>query len=118
MRRQKSAAAVLGLCLILSLAGCAGANFTPASSVHYPPWGDLVQVFDRPPPVAYLRIGMLNIEGGWADSETEMLETLKSAASKQGANAIVLLGGRQVVDHNLFGMPEYAMAAMAIRTVR
>jgi hypothetical protein len=118
MKRRQLAAAVLSLCLIGSLAGCVGAEFNPTSNVQYPPWGDLVQVYDKAPPVAYLRIGMLNIHGGWTTTETEMIETLKSAAGRQGANAIVLLGGRQFVDRNMFGMPEYAMSAMAIRTVR
>jgi hypothetical protein len=118
MRRRYFTAAVFGLCLIGSLAGCAGATFTPTSNAHYPAWGDLVQIYDKPPPVAYLRIGMLSISGGWSASQDEMIETLKSAAGRQGANAIVLLGDRQLVDRNIFGMPEYSMSALAIRTVR
>jgi hypothetical protein len=112
--RRAAAAAILGLVL----AGCSGADFTPTSNTHYLAWGDLVQVFDKPPPVYYIRIGMLTVHGGWSDTEASMIETLKSAAARQGANAIVLVSSRQLVGHNMVAMPEYDMTAMAIRTVR
>ncbi len=112
--RHVAAAAILAL----FLAGCSSADLVPTSSTHYPPWGGLVQVFDQPPPVNYIRLGMLTAHGGWADSETAMIETLKSAASKVGANAIVLVGDRELVGRNILAMPEYDMTAVAIRTVR
>lgn len=112
--RHTAAAAILAL----SLGGCASADFVPAGNAHYQAWGDLVQVFDRPPPVNYIRIGMLTVHGGWSDSEAGMIETLKSAAARQGANAIVLVGGRQMVGRSMLAMPEYDMSAVAIRTVR
>ena len=112
--RHVAAAAILGLVL----AGCSGTDFTPTGNTHYRPWGDLVQVFDKPPPVYYIRLGMLTVHGGWSDTETGMIETLKSAAAKQGANAIVLVGERELVGHNMLAMPQYDLTAMAIRTVR
>lgn len=115
MKRRLAAAAVI---LALSLAGCSGTDFAPSTGLHYGPWTDLVQVFDRPPPVNYIRIGTLTVHGGWADTETGMIETLKAAAARQGANAIVLLGNRELVGRNMLAMPEYDMSAMAIRTVR
>jgi len=112
--RHAAAAAILAL----SLAGCSGADFVPTGNAHYQAWGDLVQVFDKPPPVNYVRIGMLTVRGSWSETETGMIETLKSAAARQGANAIVLVGGRQLVGRNILAMPEYEMSAVAIRTVR
>ena len=102
----------------LFLAGCADTDFVPMSTAHYRPWGDIVQVFDRPPPVNYIRLGMVTAHGGWTDTETEMIEVLKSSAAKVGANAIVLLSSRQFEGRNMVGMPQYDMTAMAIRTVR
>ena len=112
--RRAAAAAILGL----FLAGCSGTDFSSTSNTHYRAWGDLVQVFDQPPPIYYIRIGMVTVHGGWSDTEAAMIETLKSAAAKQGANAIVLMGSPQLVGHNLLVMPEYDLTAMAIRTVR
>jgi hypothetical protein len=104
--------------LALSLAGCANTNFTPTSNARYRPWGDLVQVTDKPPPVNYIRLGIITAHGGWSDSETELIEVLKASAAMQGANVIVLLGGRQPAGHNMFFLPQYDMSAMAVRTVR
>ena len=112
--RHAAAAAILALFLV----GCSGTDFVPNSNVQYRPWGDLVQVFDRPPPVNYIRIGMLTVHGGVADTQAGMMETLKSAAARQGANAIVLMGDRELQGRNLLLMPQYDMTAMAIRTVR
>ena len=114
MNRRHIAAAILGLVL----AGCTGTDFTSTSNARYQAWGDLVQVFDKPPPIYYVRLGMVTVHGGWSDTETEMIETLKSAAAKQGANAIVLMGQPQLMGHNLLVMPQYDLTAMAIRTVR
>jgi len=112
--RHVAAAAILAL----FLAGCGSTDLVPTGNTHYPPWGGLVQVLDKPPAVNYIRLGMLTAHGGWADTETAMIETLKSAAAKVGANAVVLLGDRQLEGRNMLFMPEYDMTAMAIRTVR
>jgi hypothetical protein len=112
--RYIAAAAILAL----SLAGFSGADFVPTSDAHYRAWGDFVQVYDKPPPVNYLRLGIVTAHGGWADSETGMIELLKSTAAKAGANAIVLLSARQLQGHDMLFMPQYDMTAMAIRTVR
>lgn len=112
--RHVAAAAILALCL----AGCADSDFAPSSNLHFRVWAGPVQVLDKPPPLNYIRIGMLTAHGGWSDSEAGMIETLKSAAAKVGANAIVLLGDRQPEGRNLLLMPQYSLSAMAIRTVR
>src|ERR1700684_4288580 len=104
--------------LSLSLPGCANADFTATSNAHYRPWGDLVQVTDKPPPVNYIRLGIVTAHGGWSDSETELIEVLKASAAREGANVIVLLGGRQPAGRHMFFLPQYDMSAMAIRTVR
>ncbi len=112
--RHAAAAAILAL----FLAGCSGAEFSPNSNVRYQAWGGLVEVLDKPPPVNYIRIGMITVHGGVADTRAGMIETLKSAAARQGANAIVLMGDRELEGRNLLLMPQYDMTAMAVRTVR
>ncbi|MDE2228792.1 MAG: hypothetical protein KGL11_07100 [Alphaproteobacteria bacterium] len=106
-------------CLVLAFAaaGCGRTDFYPSSTAYYRPWTGVIQVVDRPP-AQYVQLGVVVAHGGTAATEESLIEQLKERAAGMGANVIVVTQRKAPVGHNVFGMPDYEMSALAVRTVR
>lgn len=112
-------AALRAACAALALAatGCDHTDYYPATNVYYRPWNGIVQVVHRPPP-AYIQLGVVVARGGSAATEGSLTEQLKERAGGIGANVIIVTQDKTVTGHDIFGMPQYEMSGLAIRTVR
>lgn len=102
---------------MLTVAACERTDFYPASSGYYKPWTGVVQVARQPPP-KYIELGVVVAHGGSAATEQSLIEQLKERAAGVGATAVIVTQDKTVAGHDIFGMPQYEMSGLAIRTVR
>ena len=116
-RPRRAALGLFCAALTLATAACDRTDFYPASNAYYKPWTGVIQVTRRPPP-AYIQLGVVVAHGSAAATEGSLLQQLKERAAGMGANVIVVTQDRTVSGHDIFGMPQYEMSALAIRTVR
>lgn len=107
------------VCLAVTFAAtaCDHTDYYPATPTYYRPWTGIVQVVRQPPPV-YIQLGVVVAHGGSAATEASLLQQLKERAAGMGANVIIVTQQRTVTGHDMLGMPQYEMSALAIRTVR
>lgn len=105
------------MALALGVAGCDHTEYYPATNVYYRPWAGIIQVVRQPPP-NYIQLGVVVAHGGPTATDQSLLQQLKDRAAGFGATAIVVTQDKTVTGHDLFGMPQYTMSAVAIRTVR
>ncbi|GEM_PF-6494537 len=117
MRWRRATTGLAGAILALVLAGCDHTDYYPSTAAYYRPWTGLVQVVRQPPP-AYIQLGVVVAHGGSAATEESLVEQLKERAAGVGATAIVITQDKTVSGHDVLGMPQYSMSAIAIRTVR
>lgn len=103
--------------LTLTTAACDRTDFYPATNAYYRPWGGIVQVTRRAPP-AYVQLGVVVAHGSSAATEGALIEQMKERAAGMGANVIIVTQERTVSGHDIFGMPQYEMGGLAVRTVR
>ncbi len=112
--------AVLGLtcaALALAMAACSHTDYYPSSNVYYKPWTGVIQVTRRAPPV-YIQLGVVVAHGSPTATEHSLLQQLKERAAGLGANVIIVTQEKTVTGHDIFGMPQYEMSALAVRTER
>lgn len=112
----------IGLCvgcagLVLAVAACERTDFYPASNVYYKPWTGVVQVARQPPP-KYIELGVVVAHGDSAATDRSLTQQLKERAAGIGATAVIVTQDKTVTGHDVFGMPQYEMSGLAIRTVR
>jgi hypothetical protein len=112
-------AALRAACAALALAAtaCDRTDYYPATNVYYRPWTGIVQVVRHAPP-AYIQLGVVVARGGSAATEGSLIEQLKERAAGIGANVVIVTQNKTVTGHDIFGMPQYDMSGLAIRTVR
>lgn len=116
-RLRRVALGATGAALVLAIAACDRTDFYPSSNAYYRPWTGVIQVTRQPPP-AYIQLGVVIAHGDSAATERSLLEQLKERAAGMGANVIILTQEKIVSGHNVFGLPQYEMSALAVRTVR
>ncbi|HVA35714.1 MAG TPA: hypothetical protein VNG52_05715 [Stellaceae bacterium] len=112
-------AALRTACAALALAttGCDHTDYYPATNAYYRPWNGVVQVAHHPPP-AYIQLGVVVAHGSSTATEGSLTEQLKERAAGVGANVVVVTQGKTVIGHDIFGLPQYEMSGLAVRTVR
>ena len=114
---SRLAPALVGGLVLIALVACSQARFTPATiPVELEPYTGEVRVLERlPPPNEYVAVGVVIAEGVFLTKQSDMLEDLKRAAARRGANAVVLQGKVKITKTGTGG-EEKKLAAWAIRT--
>lgn len=105
------------MALALAATACDHTEYYPSTTAYYRPWTAVVQV-TRTPPSTYVQLGVVVAQGGPAATDESLLQQLKERAAGIGANVIVVSQEKSVTGHDLLGMPQYQMSAIAVRTVR
>lgn len=78
----------------LVLCGCADTAFnpTPGSAVYAPYPGEVAVLSAFPQEGTYEQLGIVIAEGVYLTEKEDLVEDVKAAAAKRGANAVVLQG--------------------------
>lgn len=116
-RLRRAALGLTCAALALTTTACSHTDYYPSSNAYYRPWTGVVQVTRRAPPV-YIQLGVVVAHSGPDATDRGLLQQLKDRAAGLGANVIIVTQEKTVSGHDIFGMPQYEMSALAIRTVR